>query len=59
VHPGVISAAVGWWFPEGEADKQFEWSKANYNMLTSARKLGREFGTPNLNSIPCRIRKKL
>ncbi len=57
VHPCVISAAVGWWFPEGEAGEQFEWKKSNYNMLTSVSKLGREFGTPNMKNLPCRIRR--
>ncbi len=57
VHPRVISAALGWWFPEGDAAKQFEWQKSNFNNLTSAGKLGKEFGTPNLKNLPCRITK--
>ncbi len=57
VHPRVVSAALGWWFPEGEASKQFEWQKSNFNMLTSIGKLGKEFGTPNIKNLPCRIRK--
>jgi anaerobic selenocysteine-containing dehydrogenase len=57
VHPRVVSAAIGWWFPEGDAADQFEWRKSNFNMLTSMGKLGKEFGTPNLKKIPCRIRK--
>jgi len=58
VHPRVISASLGWWFPEGDPKEQFEWRKSNFNMLTSVRKLGNEFGTPNLKNLPCRIRKK-
>jgi len=58
VHPRVINAALGWWFPEGDADQQFEWQKSNFNMLTSAGKLGEEFGTPNLKKIGCRILKR-
>jgi anaerobic selenocysteine-containing dehydrogenase len=58
VHPRVISASLGWWFPEGDPQEQFEWRKANFNMLTSIGKLGKEFGTPNLKNLPCRIRKK-
>jgi len=58
VDPRVISAALGWWFPEGDAAKQFEWQKSNFNMLTSAGKLGKEFGTPNLKNIPCRISRR-
>jgi anaerobic selenocysteine-containing dehydrogenase len=57
VHPQVVSAALGWWFPEGDAAEQFEWRKSNFNMLTSMEKLGREFGTPNLKNVPCQIRK--
>lgn len=37
---------------------QFEWRKSNYNMLTSAEILGKEFGTPNLKGIGCSIRRK-
>jgi anaerobic selenocysteine-containing dehydrogenase len=57
VHPRVVSAALGWWFPEGDPARQFEWQKSNFNMLTSMGKLGQEFGTPNLKNLPCRIRK--
>jgi len=57
VHPRVVSAALGWWFPEGDAAKQFEWQRSNFNMLTSIGKLGKEFGTPNIKNLPCRIRK--
>ncbi len=57
VHPSVISAAVGWWFPEGDPASQYEWQKSNFNMLNSSCQLGREFGTPNMKNLPCRIRK--
>ncbi|MHC1745290.1 MAG: molybdopterin-dependent oxidoreductase [Syntrophobacteraceae bacterium] len=57
VPPKVISAALGWWFPEGKAEDQFEWQRSNFNMLTSIGRLGKEFGTPNLSNIPCRVRK--
>jgi len=58
VHPRVVSADVGWWFPEGDAASQFEWRASNFNMLTSIGKLGKEFGTPNIKNLPCRIEKK-
>lgn len=58
VHPRVVSAALGWWFPEGDAAEQFDWQTSNFNMLTSIAKLGREFGTPNIKNLPCRVRKK-
>jgi len=58
IMPGVVSAAYGWWFPEGSTENQYEWRKANFNMLTSVDPVGREFGTPDLKGIACRIRKK-
>jgi len=57
VHPRVVSAALGWWFPEADPVEQYDWKKSNFNMLTSMAKLGKEFGTPNLKNLPCRIRK--
>jgi anaerobic selenocysteine-containing dehydrogenase len=56
VDPRVISASHGWWFPEGKAESQYEWEKSNFNMLTSKDTLGKQFGTPNLKGLPCRIR---
>jgi anaerobic selenocysteine-containing dehydrogenase len=55
---GVVCAAHGWWFPEGDPASQYDWRSANFNMLTSVGKLGKEYGTPNLKSLPCRIRRK-
>ncbi len=57
VHPKVVNAAYGWWFPEGKAESQYDWEKSNFNILTSMEKVGKEFGTPNLKGIGCRIRK--
>ncbi len=51
----TVFASYGWWFPEGRADLQYEWEKSNFNMLTSTAILGKEFGTPNLKGIRCRI----
>jgi hypothetical protein len=53
----VIYAAYGWWFPEEKAEALYEWERSNFNILTSTDNLGREFGTPNLKGINCRIRK--
>jgi anaerobic selenocysteine-containing dehydrogenase len=58
IHPRVINAAYGWWFPEGNPESQYDWQTANFNILTSMEKLGKEFGTPNLKGIGCRIRRK-
>ncbi|HOU78212.1 MAG TPA: molybdopterin-dependent oxidoreductase [Syntrophales bacterium] len=57
IDPRVVCGAHGWWFPEGNPEKQYDWDKANFNMLTSVGKLGREYGTPNLKGIPCRVSK--
>ncbi len=58
VDPRVINASHGWWFPEGKPETQYEWKASNFNMLTSTDKVGKEFGTPNLKGIPCRISRK-
>ena len=58
IHPGVIQAAYGWWFPEGDIETGYEWKKSNYNILTSTENIGKEFGTPNLKGIPCKISRK-
>jgi len=58
IHPRVIYAAYGWWFPEAGIDAQYDWSRSNYNILVSAEKIGKEFGTPNIKGVCCSIRKK-
>jgi anaerobic selenocysteine-containing dehydrogenase len=58
IHPKVINAAYGWWFPEAKSESQYDWKSANFNMLTSMEALGKEFGTPNLKGLSCRIRRK-
>jgi anaerobic selenocysteine-containing dehydrogenase len=57
IHPKVINAAYGWWFPEAKPESQYDWKTSNFNMLTSMETLGKEFGTPNLKGISCRIRR--
>jgi anaerobic selenocysteine-containing dehydrogenase len=58
IHPRVIYCAFGWWFPEAAPETQYDWERSNFNILTSAEKLGREFGTPNVKGIGCIIKKK-
>jgi anaerobic selenocysteine-containing dehydrogenase len=58
IHPKVINAAYGWWFPEAKSEDQYDWKTSNFNMLTSMETLGKEFGTPNLKGIGCSIRRK-
>ncbi len=55
VHPDVVVASYGWWFPERGAEDQYHWKESNLNMLTSIEELGKAFGTPFLKGIPCRI----
>ncbi len=52
---GVVNGSHGWWFPEEGPEGLYGWERANFNMLTSTGRLGREFGTPNIKGIPCRI----
>ena len=58
IHPKVIYAAYGWWFPEEKVEGLYGWDRSNFNILTSTQILGQEFGTPNLKGINCRIRRK-
>jgi anaerobic selenocysteine-containing dehydrogenase len=57
IHPQVIYADYGWWFPEDKIETLFGWDQSNFNMLTTTDHLGRQFGTPNLKGINCRIRR--
>jgi anaerobic selenocysteine-containing dehydrogenase len=57
IDPRVVCASHGWWFPEGRPEEQYDWQSANFNMLTSVGKLGKEYGTPNLKGLSCRISK--
>jgi len=57
VAPGVVFAAYGWWFPEMPETDQRRWQVANFNCLTTVEGAGKQFGTPNLKGINCRIRK--
>jgi anaerobic selenocysteine-containing dehydrogenase len=54
----VINASHGWWFPEAGAESLYDWQRANFNMVTSTERLGKEFGTPNLKGIGCKIMRK-
>jgi len=58
IDPRVINASHGWWFPEEKVESLYGWEKSNFNILTSTEKLGKEFGTPNLKAIGCKIKRK-
>ncbi len=55
VHERVVYVSHGWWLAKN-GNSSFDWKSHNDNMLTSAQRVGREFGTPNLKGIACRIR---
>ncbi len=55
IHPRVVYVSHGWWLPN-DSGSASDWQSHNDNMLTSARHVGKEFGTPNLKGIACRIR---
>ena len=52
----VVIASIGWWYPEAKEARLFDLKKSNFNCLTSVAKLGKEYGTPNIRAIPCRVR---
>lgn len=55
IRDDVVCAASGWWFDAQGPCNPIDWKSSNYNMLTDTDKLGKEFGTPRLKGIPCRI----
>jgi anaerobic selenocysteine-containing dehydrogenase len=57
VHPRVVYAEHGWYFPERPQHELLDCLRSNLNALTSAGRLGQAFGTPNLRALPCRIAK--
>ncbi|MFB3925983.1 MAG: molybdopterin-dependent oxidoreductase [Syntrophales bacterium] len=58
IDPRVVFASHGWWYPEGRPETQYDWEKSNFNILTSTNRLGKEFATPNLRGIGCRVYRK-
>ena len=40
IHPRVINAAYGWWFPEGSAEKQYDWGKGQFQYSDIGRSVG-------------------
>ncbi len=52
IHPKIVYASYGWW---SWADSGMDWETNNFNMLTQTTNLGKEFGTPNLKALCCKI----
>ncbi len=58
IHPGVVMADYGWWFPEMGVKELFGWRESNINMLTDGNSsFNPVLGTVQLRGIPCRIKK--
>ncbi|MCS7280608.1 MAG: molybdopterin-dependent oxidoreductase [Desulfobacterota bacterium] len=56
IHENTVLCDYGWYFPEEKEETLFGWDRSNINILTDdSPPFGREFGTPNLRAIPCRI----
>jgi len=57
VHPQVVITAFGWWFPEDGVSTQYGWRRANINNLIEYENVSREFGSPWMRGVPCRVYK--
>jgi anaerobic selenocysteine-containing dehydrogenase len=57
VHPRVVLADYGWWFPERTEDPLRGWAEANLNRLTPVDETDPVMATPRVRALPCRIRK--
>ncbi|MFW6052727.1 MAG: molybdopterin-containing oxidoreductase family protein [Desulfosalsimonas sp.] len=55
IRPDVVCASHGWWFPEKGALCEESWLRSNLNAVTSSEERGKQFGTPRLRGIPCRL----
>jgi len=59
VHPQVVMADYGWWFPEKGESSLFDWKKSNINVLTSGDPpYDPVLGTTAMRGIPCCIEKQ-
>ncbi len=41
IHPRVVNAAYGWWFPEAGVESLYDWQKSNFNVLTTTETTGK------------------
>jgi len=56
LHPSVVIADYGWWFPEKDITQMFGWDQSNINILTNGDSLFDPIvGSVPLRGIPCRI----
>jgi len=58
IHPQVVIAEFGWWFPENKIKLQ-GWDESNLNVLTDNNPpYARELGSVTLKGVPCRVYKE-
>lgn len=58
IHPKVVAASFGWWFPERGTNDFCGWQEANINNLTSAEPPYDPIaGSVALRGIPCKVEK--
>ena len=56
IHPGVVNAQHGWWFPEKEAP-EYGFKESNVNLLTGGMPYDPHTGSESLRSFLCKIYK--
>jgi len=56
VNPGTVRVDFGWWYPEKGQNSLYGWDEANVNVIIDDQPpYGKEFATPRLRGIRCRI----
>ena len=59
LHPTVVIAAYGWWFPERTDWELSGWKESNINILTDNNPpYEPAIGSTNLRAVPCRVYKE-
>ena len=59
LHPGVVVAAYGWWFPERNDLELSGWKESNINILTASNPpYEPAIGSTNLRAVLCRVYKE-
>ena len=56
MHPAVVLAAFGWWFPE-DPSNLLQWDKSNVNILFDSEPDEPATGALELRGMPCRVYK--
>jgi thiosulfate reductase/polysulfide reductase chain A len=56
IHPGVVSAQHGWWFPEQDPP-EYGFQESNVNLLTGAMPYDPHTGSESWRSFLCKLYK--